>query len=175
MKKNNLRFIAVLLTVVFIITVSCFSLISHSNGNDPLITLSYLNEIVLPQLKIDVLSEVTKNADVTDDSDSIDYSQYPSQINAGGTSYTLLELTYGQILYANSIVEIIVRPGSNVLAVSPFEAQGIANITTGEEHLNGSVITVNSYCIIPRGGDGRGLYVNNEKSYILVRGEYTIV
>ena len=189
MKKNYLKIGAVIFLTAVIFSVFSLSLVSHSDGNDPLITLSYLTEIILPQFKTDIISEVAKNnngnnteqytenteSDTSDDketgiSDDTNINQAPSVSN----TYTLLELTYGQCVYATSVLEIIVRPGSDVIAISPFESQGIADITGTKEYLNGDVLDINSYCIIPRGNDGRGFYVNNEKSYILVRGEYYI-
>ena len=89
-------------------------------------------------------------------------------------TYELLELTAGQTVLCDSAVEIIVRPGSLVTVVSPFEAQGIADITNGNELLNNIEIPINAYCIIPRGKDGRGFYVHSENAYIMIRGEYTI-
>ena len=70
--------------------------------------------------------------------------------------------------------EFIVRPGSNVCAVSPFPSQGIADITNGIEVLDGEKISINAYCLIPRGADGRGMTVVSEKAYIMIRGDYTI-
>ena len=80
----------------------------------------------------------------------------------------------GQTVMANSICEFIVRPGSKVEAISPFPEQGIADITNGIEVLNGDIISLNAYCLIPRGNDGRGMKVLSEKAYIMIRGEYTI-
>ena len=80
----------------------------------------------------------------------------------------------GQTILADSICEFIVRPGSRVVAVSPFPGQGIADITNGIEVLGGEQISINAYCLIPRGGDGRGLTVIGERAYIMIRGDYTI-
>lgn len=195
MKKNILKIIAVVFIAAMISSVFSLTMVSHSEGSDPLITLSYLTEIILPQFKTDIVSEFTKNKNTSEEeqltenitpdtdttvipddasvSDVQPDTQNVPQPSANGT-YTLLELTYGQCVYAMSVLEIIVRPGSDVLTISPFENQGIADITGTKEYLNGDTLDINSYCIIPRGGDGRGIYVNNEKSYILVRGEYYI-
>lgn len=146
--------------------------------SDPLVTLSYLTEIIMPQIKQDILAEVSKSyGSVFDDANQDDDSSVSGeqiQTDNSESSYTLVELTEGECLYTDSVLEFIVRPGSSVEAISPFEAQGIADITNAAEYLDGDVIPVNSYCIIPRAGDGRGIKVINEKSYILVRGEYYI-
>ena len=89
-------------------------------------------------------------------------------------SEAVVELKKGQTVYAESVIELIVRPGSKVTCVSPFEVQGIADITLGKEVMNGEELAINSYCIIPRGKDGRGFKINSEKAYIMIRGDYRI-
>lgn len=171
MKHKSLKIGAAALVCVLLLFVFAFSLVSYSDsdGNDPLVTLSYLTDVLLPQFKKDVLMEVAKTGGTVSEPDT---PQTPNT-SASGT-YTLLELKKGEKLYTNSVLEFIVRPGSAVTVISPFEGQGIADITGGVEYLNGDTVAFNSYCLIPRGGDGRGIEVINEKSYILVRGEYYI-
>ncbi len=163
MKHRPLKLGTVVLLCTLLIGAFSFSLVSYSEGSDPLVTLSYLTEIILPQFKKDVLMEVAKGD-----------TGNTNAASAESSSYTLLELKCGQKLYAESVLELIVRPGSEVCVISPFDEQGIANITGSKEYLDGDAVEHNAYCLIPRGGDGRGIEVLNEKSYILVRGEYSI-
>ena len=158
MKKRFIKISAIVLLSLTICAVFSLSIVTNSQGSDPLVTLSYLTDIILPQMKSDVLAAVSVS----------------SNTSSSSNSYDIIELTYGQCLYAASPVEIIVRPGSDVRAISPFPNQGIADITRCKEYLNGQMLDINSYCLIPRGGDGRGIQVFNQKSYILVRGEYYI-
>ena len=166
MKHKALKIGASILICVMLLSVFAFSLVSYSDGSDPLVTLSYLTDVLMPQFKKDVLMEVAK----TDGSSGSDSTQTSG---ANGT-YTLLELENGTKLYTNSVLEFIVRHGSDVAVISPFDEQGIADITNGIEYLDGDTVTHNAYCLIPRGSDGRGIEVLNDKSYILVRGEYYI-
>ena len=60
--------------------------------------------------------------------------------------------------------------------VSPFEDQGLSDITGGEDLLNGVEVTKNHEMIIPRGGDGRGILITySGGAYVMVRGEYKVV
>lgn len=191
--KNKLtaKIGAVLICVTLIISIS-LSVVSFSDSSDPLVTLSYLTEIILPQFRRDVSAEIALQLDALNLENSGDASaeQAPLpevsgeenvgtdlddtlQTSSTGT-YTLLELEKGTKVFTNSVLEFIVRPGSEVAVISPFEIQGVADITNGTEYLNGNIVVNNAYCIIPRGSDGRGIEVINEKSYILVRGEYYI-
>ena len=172
MKHKALKIGASVLVCVMLLSVFAFSLVTYSDstGNDPLVTLSYLTDVLLPQFKKDVLMEVAKTEGGTSTSTT------PTQGNetAANGAYTLLELENGAKLYTNSTLEFIVRPGSDVAVISPFAEQGIADITNGIEYLDGASVPYNAYCLIPRGSDGRGIEVLNDKSYILVRGEYYI-
>ena len=56
MKKKILKIGAVIIIAAVISSVFSLTMVSHSEGNDPLITLSYLTEIILPQFKTDIIS-----------------------------------------------------------------------------------------------------------------------
>ena len=166
---------------------------SASSESDPLISLSYLEKIVLPSFKAEIMNEITGTAvDLTGDALLGEANENATEVSAPvadnaesadgqesttlpSATYTLIELSQGELIMAESICEFIVRPGSHVACVSPFEAQGIADITNGKEVLDGEEVSINAYCLIPRGGDGRGLKVVGEKAYIMIRGDYTIV
>lgn len=185
MTRLNKKKTAVIFSLIIVSLLTAFAFISASaySENDPLITLSYIKDILFPNFKEEILEEVdSRISNLPGASHEGDFSQpdfsgtddnvtKPSQADA---TYTLLELNEGQTVTANSICEFIVRPGSNVCAVSPFPSQGIADITNGIEVLDGEKISINAYCLIPRGADGRGMTVVSEKAYIMIRGDYTI-
>ena len=73
--------------------------------------------------------------------------------------YSVVFLSKGQKLMATgketSSLEVILRAGS-VVTISPFDDQGIADLTSSKELYNNDPLVKNNYCIIPRGSDGRG-------------------
>ncbi len=178
------RFLAILLSLLIsssVVVLSFVTVIAYSSDEDPLVTLSYLNNVVIPQLKDELSALYTTSNDdgskVLTDENSDESTGADVSLNSDGSAqgtYETIELNAGDTLSALSALEIIVRPGSIVTAVSPFEHQGVADITNGVELYNDDEFSVNAYCIIPRGNDGRGLYVISEKAYILIRGEYEI-
>ena len=172
----NKKKIAVLLSILAgtILTFTAVVSTSAYTDGDPLITLSYLEQIFKPSVKQEIIDEVSQNVSVSASAGTDEYVNIDTPVPAASPSYTLVELSMGQTITADSICEFIVRPGSRVTAVSPFPEQGIADITNGTEVLNGEQISINAYCLIPRGGDGRGLTVIGEKAYIMIRGDYTI-
>ena len=175
MKKKRTVIILSILTGILVSVFALFSVSAYSE-NDPLVTLSYIKEILFPSFKEEIISEISDmttgtSSDNTAEEDSAVSTDIPGAADA---TYTLLELDLGQTILADSICEFIVRPGSKVNAVSPFPSQGIADITNGVEVLDGEQISINAYCLIPRGSDGRGMTVLSEKAYIMIRGDYTI-
>ena len=165
---------AVVLLAAGILTAG-FSVASYAAGSDPLVTLGYLTEVLLPQWKKDIAAETTRIVDEKlSGSSSSEQTVTVPDVAPSSASYTLLELTEGQKLYAVSALEIVLRPGSAAVVYSPYPEQGIGDLTHGTEHLSGATLPVNSYLLIPRGGDGRCITVTNQTSYVLVRGEYSI-
>ncbi len=189
MKNRKAAVFTGIITGITVIVLALFS-VSAYDGQDPLITLSYLEEVVLPSIKAEILEAVSgianndsiaaeNNAgekEIISESDSSKNSDEETSDSTSHTgTYTLIELSKGETVMADSICEFIIRPGSRVSVISPFDAQGAADITNGIEILNGEIISINAYCLIPRGNDGRGLKVESDKAYIMIRGEYTIV
>ena len=194
MKKKKLLNSAICIVISAVFALFALTTVfAYSSDSDPIVTLSYLNDVVLPMLREEfspkqedtpVIPDTTQENEtvpdeneVSDNTENTEESETVEDINDAAAklgTYELLELHAGQTVLCESAVEIIVRPGSIVTVVSPFEAQGIADITNGNELLCDMEIPINAYCIIPRGNDGRGFKVISENAYIMIRGEYSI-
>ena len=173
------------------------------SADDPLVTLSYINKILVPQIdqiisnKIAAISSsqiqapeqtqvptaASATAPPTTTEDNSQNSQYQQQgsnsdyisfISAESLSYGLVELTKNQKIKAKSgTLEMILRPGGTAKVISSYQTQGIADITVGAELLNDEDVPINHSLIVPR-ADGRGISVTSVIAYILVRGDYEI-
>lgn len=139
---------------------------AYSSEDDPLISLSYINEVVIPNIKSYIEQRIGESKLSQDSVPVISYEQ------SVPVNYEVVALTKDQELIAEDSVEIILRSGQAVV-ISPFDNQGIGNMANGAELLNGEPLPKNNYCIIPR-GDGRGVHANTDGCYFLVRGEYVI-
>ena len=171
--------------------------------DDPLVSLSYINEVVTPEYdkKIEELTStidsLTKTVDKlkevldgyeydgettpeeddegpleTDDNPE-ETEEQPSAIAPASNYFEVVYLKNGAKIMAESPCEIILRSGS-AIAVSII-ANGLNDMTDGTELLNADDIPLFHHLLVPRGNDGRGIQITSEESYIMVRGDYSIV
>lgn len=143
--------------------------------SDPLVSKSYVDS------KIEqVLTLINGNG--TGSSSGVDVDALAKQVLAkinegditGGSvaaeGYVPVSVAVGQTIYGGEGTEFILRAGKGNISVSGVD--GIADITTGEELLNGSRAVKNHLMIVPR-DDGRGIEVT-EAAWFLVKGSYEI-
>ncbi len=143
--------------------------------SDPLVSKSYVDS------KIEqVLTLINGNG--TGSSSGVDVDALAEQVLAkinegditGGSvaaeGYVPVSVAVGQTIYGGEGTEFILRAGKGNISVSGVD--GIADITTGEELLNGSKAVKNHLMIVPR-DDGRGIEVT-EAAWFLVKGSYEI-
>ncbi len=177
-RKIALVFTSIVLTVI----ISCLVISTsadYSATNDPLITLSYLNETIIPQLEKEITENVLANLK-SEDGATVEPEKPDTttpSVDLTGLKYTVVHLTKGQKLFANGenteSLELVLRAGE-AESVSPFADQGVADLTASTQLYNGDALVKNNYCIIPRGQDGRGILITSDEAYILVRGVYEI-
>ena len=174
----------------------CVYAAQYASADDPLVSLSYINEVLLPHIQ-DMIENALSGADIGDTvvttppettEEPIETTTEPPETTvpevvfpAGtvntGSQYVVVQLFAGQTLYASvNSCEVIVRAG-NTTVVSPFtvkwEEQGVSDTTDGKELYNAQAIPTNHTILIPR-DDGRGITVDAGGAWLMVRGDYII-
>lgn len=176
--------------------LTVFSLIVFADNNsstDPLVTLSYIKQVFLPEVQKALDDKIKENNEKLDDviaekltendalSEIVDKAvdeklgesdDVDAKIEAA-SQYKAICISKGQSLIANAACEIILRSGK-AIALSPFANQGLSDVSSGAEVLNGRSISLNHLLLIPR-GDGRGVFVGEGEAWFMVRGAYTIL
>lgn len=190
---SKFRLFSISLAVCLILTLPVFlgpsafvsgaeSGAAAGSADDPLVTLSYINKVFKPQLEDSVLKAVdeklksfTPSVSSSPPAASAPPVQNTYIMSEGASSsYVVLELTKGQRLRVREgCLEFILRPGSGAVVISSFRTQGVADLTAGEELLNGENLPINHSLLIPR-NDGRGISVTSVVAYVMVRGDYEI-
>lgn len=176
---------------------------TYSSTEDPLISLSYVNKVLLPQIKemiTDTLAGVelgdiiiTAPPETTEEPEETEAPEtteepvettspepevtFPEGTVNTGSQYVVVNLMEGEVLYASvNACEVIVRSGKTSV-VSPFtvkwEEQGVSDTTDGKELYNEEAVPTNHTIIIPR-DDGRGIAVGEGGAWIMVRGDFIV-
>lgn len=191
MKRSKKFKIAVLIAIVLVTASLVYIVIAANPGEEdnPLITLSYLNNVFKPDIDKKILnnvkSEVDKKVDISAneqikkiiDEEISNRIISPEEISI--QTYHPIEVPEGKTILGYAGTEIILRAGSAVSVAGKDEngneilSQGLSNITTGIDALPGEKIERNQNYIVPR-RDGRGISVTSY-SCIMIRGKYDIV
>lgn len=173
--KRKTIITALLLTVV--VAVGAYAVCGDGSldlTSDPLVSLSYLNEVFWPKIEQAIADAGIGGSHRDDTSSADEIEPLPPTETSAGNEYEVLHLIEGDIVLAETPCEIILRSGSATAHLSGNES-GIADLTSGGELYEGDELSANHLLLIPRGGDGRGFVVTSAELYIMVRGGYSIV
>ena len=113
---------------------------------DPLISLSYIENVLMPYI-----DEATSSED---------------------PGFVVVELEAGRSLVAYSGSEIILRSGEGLISIPKNASGGFTDVTKGADISNGDMAEANHLLICPR-SDGRKIKANT-KVYLMVRGSYEV-
>ena len=166
----------------------------YDSQNDPLVSLSYINEMVVANYDKKIaeinerISALTKeNETLKTDRDSLQNSlvianakveSLENQLaelknSPAASTYEIICLKKGQKLLASETCELILRSGSAI--VVSITSNGVNDSTNGTELMNAAAVPLYHSLLVPRGGDGRGIEVTSAEAYIMVRGGHEIV
>jgi len=84
--------------------------------------------------------------------------------------FTALNIPAGSVLIAEAGTEFILRSGS---ATAVSGQDGMVNVTTGRDIVNGNSIPTNNLLLVPR-SDGRGFRADTDV-WVMIKGGYEIV
>ena len=142
MKKKYAVIAVMVITLVF---GAAHMFAAPGDENDPLITLSYINEVIMPKIT-NLINKDLQN------------------------TFQVVELEANDKVMCNAGSEFILRMGSATIIAT--EKGGIANVTAAVDLPNGAIVPSNSHLIVPV-SDGRGIRATT-KAIIMIKGEYTV-
>ena len=166
MKKNRWFLRAVVLVVLSVMLNATVTVAGAVAGgsDDPLVTLSYLNDTFLGE----ILNKV-------DEKIAARNSQIVQQL--GGTmgsstssTFTVVTLTSGQVLTGEIGCEVMLRVGAAVCVAST--SPGLIDETTAGTLNNGGALAQNHLYMMTI--EGRGVKATAATTKLLVRGSYSI-
>ncbi|MDO4749468.1 MAG: hypothetical protein Q4A39_01365 [Eubacteriales bacterium] len=161
MKRKTIALIfAFVLTAVTAAGVGVYAGSGYGTESDPLVTLSYLDKVLTPNLMGQFQEKLSD--EVTELKDSME---------GGGTgsSYSVLTLEQGQGIVCDTGCEVLMRQGS-VKYVGG--ASGLIDSTGGGTQASGASLAQNHLYMVT--SDGGGFLAQSSGTMLLVRGPYTI-
>ena len=182
MKKNKLRMAACVLLVSTVLVAFVAIATEVGSQNDPLVTLSYLNETFLGQIMETVDEKLTtRNEEIhgelalTVDEAKEDILSSMAGVGGGATggtsaSFVVVELETGMTLYGEAGCEVMLRGGS-AECVSKSGDIGMVDGTDGATLGNGALLAENHLYMMVT---ARGVRAVAGNVTLLVRGRYII-
>lgn len=190
MKKHTLRAALCAILVVTVLTAFVAIAVGGSSGgsqvgtpNDPLVTLSYLNETFFGQImagvdgKLEIRNSALSNALAEEIARTkreilIELgSSYSDETGGTAVSFTTVTLTAGQTLYGGTGCEILLRSGSATCVSDGKSVPGLVDTTDSVTINHGSALLENHLYMMT---DQRGVFAATD-IVLLVRGEYIIM
>ena len=168
MKKNR-WFLRMTVLLVLSLALNCTVSLAAEAGSsqDPLVTLSYLNDTFLGQIMEKVDAKIAqRNSQIV--------QELGGQTSIGGTTtastFTVVTLSSGQILTGDIGCEVMLRVGT-ATCVAP-SAPGLIDESAGSTLSNGGSLVQNHLYMMTV--EGRGVKATAATTKLLVRGSYTI-
>jgi len=162
MKQNRwfLRAAALLMLSALLMTTLTVAA-SVGSSKDPLITLSYLEEVFMDE----VLERVDDKIDERND-------ELASKLggSGGGDSFTVVTLSNGQTLVGDIGCEVMLRVGTAV-CVSP-SSPGLIDESAASTLNNGGALVTNHLYMMTI--EGRGVLATSDTVKVLARGSYAV-
>lgn len=168
MKKNR-WFLRMTVLLVLSLALNCTVSLAAEAGSsqDPLVTLSYLNDTFLGQIMEKVDAKIAqRNSQIV--------QELGGQTSIGGTTtastFTVVTLSNGQTLTGDIGCEVMLRVGT-ATCVAP-STPGLIDESAGSTLSNGGSLVQNHLYMMTV--EGRGVRATAATTKLLVRGSYTI-
>ncbi|MGI5935539.1 MAG: hypothetical protein ACOX7I_01860 [Oscillospiraceae bacterium] len=160
-KKKTVLILSIALALIIAAGLGAYAASNYGTSDDPLITLSYLNNKLTPEL----MKQFDQKLDGA-------VSELEALLGFGSTAdtYKLVTLNKGQVIKGSVGCEILLRIGS--AKVSAASTPGLVDLTSGGTLNNGSALTSNHLYLVTI--EGHGITAAESSTKVLVRGSYVI-
>ena len=148
-KKFRVAFLMFILIILVSTIISVFAEVA--DGDDPLVSLSYIQNKVIPELKEYIDSKIASG-------------------KGGSSTFEVVELKKGKAVLCGKSTELILRMGSATIIAT--EKGGLADTTSGFDLGNGENMPANHLLVVPL-NDGRGFRAEADV-IVLIKGSYSI-
>lgn len=159
-RKNRIKRLCLLGAICAVFGIgTTIALAAPGGEDDPIISKSYIDNVVIPKITQYVDSKLSGITGGTS-----------GNTDSSATAFKVVEVKNGQTLIANEGCEMILRMGS--AKIISTEKGGIADTTSGYDLANGSDMPSNHLLVVPL-ADGRG-FIATSDVLVMVKGGYNI-
>ena len=163
--KMPVRIKAVLIAIAILIASSAvIAFAAPGDSNDPLVTLSYITDTLMPEIDSMVDKKVTQKVD-----DALE-NYTPTSKGEASDSYILVNVKKNQRIIGGEGTEFVVRSGQGIIVAT--SNGGLADLTVGLDLPDGTEAPLNHLLLSPR-NDSRGIKFTTN-GILLIRGTYTV-
>ncbi|MDP4133575.1 MAG: hypothetical protein Q8882_06145 [Bacillota bacterium] len=142
--KGRERVFWIAVTLCMLFTICSYGAVGAED--DPLISLSYIKNVLMPYID--------------------------SKAASTSSTFEVVEMNSGATLKAGSGTELILRSGTGTVKLDSGAAGGFTDVTEGKDLVSNDAVKTNHHLLSPR-DDGRKIYAKT-KVYIMVKGEYEL-
>ena len=159
-----------------ILAASCLlvgAALAAGDEDDPLVTLSYLNQTAIPQIVEQVEEHTAQRQQELEENFREQLSRYQQESQGGDTasaSYTLITMAQGQVMHLEVGCEVLLRVGT--ASVQADSSPALIDLTTGGTMDSGTSLEKNHLYMSTI--EGRTLVATAGTVKLLVRGGYTV-
>ena len=147
--------------------------LAAGDQEDPLVTLSYLNQTAIPQIVEQVEERTAQRQEELEESFRTQLNQY-QQGNQGGETasagYTLVTMAQGQVMHLEVGCEVLLRVGA--ASVQADSSPALIDLSAGGTADSGAALEKNHLYMSTI--EGRTLTADAATVKLLVRGGYTV-
>jgi len=149
----------IIVTVIAIFFLTAAVVIaSPGSGDDPLVTLSYITDEVIPEIKAYIDEKL---------SDAPSSETKP----AASSDFNLVNVKANHKIIGDEGTQFVLRMGTGTIVAT--ENGGVADLTAGIDLKHGTPIPANHNLLAPK-DDSRGVHMETD-GIILIKGTYTVI
>jgi len=156
MSKKKIYIILLCLVLVFALSAAVYAAVSYGSKDDPLITKSYLDKVLQPQLEAEFRTELDTAISNIEGQQSGDF--------------VVITLKSGQSVTCGVGCEVMLRIGSAVASGADYPV--LVDTTKGESVASGTAMTANHLYMVTIAGNGFKATAGTTK--LLIKGDYTV-
>ncbi len=173
-KKRVVTILAIIVAALFAFGVVAAATGGYGSSSDPLITLSYITDIFMPEVDTAIDAAVEQkaieiSAGLDDTITALETKYNEASLASAASTYTVISMSSGQKLVGVKGCEIMLRVGS-AYCNAPA-SPGLIDTSTAGILENGKYLEKNHMYMVTI--DGRGIQADGD-IMIIVRGDYTI-